>query len=209
MNDSNNQKYYFEMAEKDQENFFKKVNLIKIGDSVQKVKSILGEPRYDDIGTSKKGEFIARALSYYLKKLDKDFVNEKYDLYFELFFDAEDKLKDMASNMERFHGIAEDNVNVKEIVIPYTLEKQRELQKNVDSGHQLWRLSLVDVAHETVISYADKKVKYEECTLISLKAEEALVLCNKNNLNYYKVHLKRFFGKNSIWTATKIQIIKK
>jgi hypothetical protein len=209
MNDSNNQKYYFEMAEKAQEEFLKNLNSIKIGDSVQKVKNILGEPTYDRKLVGKKGDFIARELSYYIKILEKDLANEKYNLYFLLFFDAENQLEEIVSNAESFYEIDKDNISINEIAITYTLEKQRELQKNVDSGQQLWRLSLVDVAHETVISYADKKVKYEECTLISLKAEEALVLCNKNNLNYYKVHLKRFFGKSSIWTATKIQIIKK
>jgi hypothetical protein len=205
---NSSRKYYFEMDKKAQEEFLKKLNSIKIGDSVPKVKAELGQPTYDRIGTSKKGQFIAREISYYIKILEKNLVNEKYDLYFLLFFDAENQLEEVVSNAERFHGIAEDNVNLKEILIPDTLEKQRELQKSVDSGHQPWKLSLVDVAHEAVSSYANKKVKYEECTLISLKAEEALVLCNKNNLNFYKVNLKKSLGKNSIWTATKIQIIK-
>ncbi|MDA8078293.1 MAG: hypothetical protein M0Z79_05075 [Nitrospiraceae bacterium] len=96
---------------------------------------------------------------------------------------------------------------VTEINIPHTIEEERELQKSVDNGHQPWRLNPVDVAHQSVITNADKTVKYDKCSLITQKDEEAIVQCGSAKKNF-KVHLKRFFGKKSIWTATQIEIIK-
>ena len=195
MNDSNNQKYYFEMAEKAQEEFLKKLNSIKIGDSVQKVKNILGEPTYDQIGASKKGEFISRDFTYYIKILEKGLVNEKYDQYVELSFDAKNKLTKIESNIPV------------EILIPFTLDKERKLQKEAGEGHQPWRLNPIDMARSAVISYANKNIKSKKCFLITQKNNEAIAQCNNLNVNY-RVYLKKYFGKSSIWTATKIQIIK-
>lgn len=103
VNDDSKQKYFFEMDKKTQEDFFKKLNLIRIGDSVQRVKTVLGEPTYDQTGVSKeKGEFRARVLTYYIKILKKDLVNEKYDRSVNLIFNAEDKLVKIESNIEGF-----------------------------------------------------------------------------------------------------------
>ena len=66
LTDISSQKYYFEMGEKAQEIFLKKLSLIKIGDSVDEVTAILGQPTYDQIGASKKGQFIARDFTYYI-----------------------------------------------------------------------------------------------------------------------------------------------
>jgi hypothetical protein len=188
-------KYYFEMSEKDQEKFFKNLNSIKIGDSVDKVKAFLGEPTYDQIGASKKGEFISRDFTYYIKILEKDLVNEKYDQYVELSFDAKDKLTKIESNI------------TVEILIPVILEKERKLQKEADEGHQLWRLNPIDVSHATVLLCANKNVESKKCFLMTQNNDEAIVQCDSLIVNY-RVYLKKYFGKRSIWTATKIQIIK-
>lgn len=99
------------------------------------------------------------------------------------------------------------SLNSDEIVIKYNLKQERELQKAVDDGHQPWRLNPIDVAHAAIISYADKDVKYEKCSLIIQEKKEAVVQCDRDKISY-KIHLKKFFGKKSIWTAIKIQKIK-
>ena len=84
------------------------------------------------------------------------------------------------------------------------MEKERELQKSVDEGHQPWRLNPADVAYESIVATIDKNIKYEKCSLITQSDDEAIVQC-AGIQNNYKVYLKRFFGKKSIWTAMKIQ----
>ena len=100
LNSVASQKYFFEMEKKQQETFFKDLKLIKLGDSVQKVKKILGEPTYDQKVANKKGEFKARVLDYYIKKWRQNLVNEKYDRYVSLIFNAENKLMKIISNID-------------------------------------------------------------------------------------------------------------
>jgi hypothetical protein len=88
------------MEEKKKEEFFKKLDLIKIGDSVQRVKTVLGEPTYDQKLVGKKGEYVVRVLKYYIKILEKDIVNEKYDKSVRLLFNEENKLTEIESNIE-------------------------------------------------------------------------------------------------------------
>ena len=127
--------------------------------------------------------------------MEKDLVNEKYDQYVELSFDAKNKLTKIASNISV------------EIIIPFTLDKELKLQKEAGEGHQPWRLNPIDVARAAVISYANKNIESNKCFMMTQKNDEATAQCNSLNVNY-RVYLKKFFGKNSIWTATKIQIIK-
>lgn len=100
VNDVSSQKYFYEMEEKKKEEFFKKLDLIKIGDSVQRVKTVLGEPTYDQKLVGKKGEYVVRVLKYYIKILEKDIVNEKYDKSVRLLFNEENKLTEIESNIE-------------------------------------------------------------------------------------------------------------
>jgi hypothetical protein len=97
-------KYFFEMDKNAQAEFFRKLDLVKIGDSIQRVKGILGEPTYDQKLEKKKGDFAARVLSYYIKIFQKGLANEKYDRYILLMFDAHDKLTKVESNIEGFAG---------------------------------------------------------------------------------------------------------
>jgi hypothetical protein len=94
------EKYYYEMDKKQQKAFNEKLGSIKIGDSVHKVKMILGEPTYDQTLVSKEGEFRARVLQYCIKIWKKNLVNEKYDKSVWLIFDEEGKLIRIESNAE-------------------------------------------------------------------------------------------------------------
>ena len=97
------QQYFFEMDKNKQEEFFKKLYLVKIGDSIQIVKNILGEPTYDQKLVSKEGVFRARILKYYIKILEKGLVNEKYDKAVRLIFNAKDTLIEIElQNIEGF-----------------------------------------------------------------------------------------------------------
>jgi hypothetical protein len=106
MNSNSESKYYFEMDQKTEKEFLKKVRLIKIGDSVAKVKAILGEPTHDEVGMSKQGVFKFRALSYYIRMWRKNGVNEKFDRLVTFYFDDKDHLNKITSNVEGFKGSA-------------------------------------------------------------------------------------------------------
>lgn len=97
-------RYYFEMDQKTEKEFLKKVRLIKMGDSVAKVKAILGEPTYDEVGMSKQGVFKFRVLDYYIKRWRKNLVNEKHDKLVSFYFDDKDQLVKSTSYVEGFKG---------------------------------------------------------------------------------------------------------
>jgi hypothetical protein len=84
------------------------------------------------------------------------------------------------------------------------LEKERELQREVDRGHQPWRLEPIDVAHSTLITTVDKDVAYENCILVTEKGSESVVKCEGTRT--YIVYLKRIVRENGIWTALQIEI---
>lgn len=96
------QKYFIEMDKKTQKAFFQRINRIKYGDSIMRIKEIIGEPTCDKKLVGKTGEFKARVLEYYIKKLDKDLVNEKYDKSVRFIFNRDDKLTEIESNVEGF-----------------------------------------------------------------------------------------------------------
>jgi hypothetical protein len=96
---------YFKMDSDSERAFFEKLKLLRIGDSIEKVKATLGEPRHDQKLLRKKGEFVARALEYYTRILEKDLAHEKHDKYVLLLFDAENRLKHIKSNIE---GVGEE-----------------------------------------------------------------------------------------------------
>lgn len=70
----------------------RKGRMLKTGDSVESVKSALGEPSDDKRLIGKKGEFHARVLQYYMRRLDSDLVNEIHDRSISVYFDDADKL---------------------------------------------------------------------------------------------------------------------
>ena len=88
------------MDKKTQKYFFQKINKIKYGDSVVRVRDILGEPSNDVKLVDKVGVFRARILTYYIKLLGKDRVNERYDRYVMFIFNINDNLTKIKSNAE-------------------------------------------------------------------------------------------------------------
>ncbi len=99
---------------------------------------------------------------------------------------------------------AQNEVHSSKIVISVDLNKEKELQAEVDNGHQPWRLEPIDVAHAALVAGTAKDVKYSDCRLKSQIDSEAIVLCK--NKKIYSVRLKRLIRNNGIWTATEIII---
>lgn len=85
------QKFYIDIGKAAETKLLRKVRSLKTGASVEEVKSILGEPTDDQLLIGKKGEFHARVLEYYIRKLDTG-VNETHDRYVSLYFDEANKL---------------------------------------------------------------------------------------------------------------------
>ena len=80
------QKYEFILPEIEGEKLLEKLKLIRIGNSIENIKMILGNPTLEEEMIGKKGEFVAYALSYYLKRINMNTVNindEVIDLYFD------------------------------------------------------------------------------------------------------------------------------
>src|SRR4030042_2440354 len=86
---------------------------------------------------------------------------------------------------------------VEVIKLPIDLKKEEELQREVDKGHQPWRLEPIDVAHVTLIATIDKNIAYENCTLTSETSSESIVKCK--GVKTYIVYLKRLVRENGIW----------
>ncbi len=85
------QKFYIDIGKKAETKLLRKVRSLKLGTSVDEAKAVVGEPTDDQMLIGKKGEFHARELSYYIRKLDTG-VNELHDEYVVLFFDETNKL---------------------------------------------------------------------------------------------------------------------
>jgi hypothetical protein len=83
--------FYIYIGDKAEANLLRKVRSLKTGTSVEEVKSIVGEPTDDQMLIGKKGEFHARELSYYIRKLGTG-VNEIHDRYVTLYFNEANKL---------------------------------------------------------------------------------------------------------------------
>ena len=65
---------------------------VEIGDELDQVKIILDEPSIEQELIDKRGSFVAKIVTYYVKIYQEDFVNEKYDKYIRLEFDQNDIL---------------------------------------------------------------------------------------------------------------------
>src|SRR5271169_2540282 len=52
------------------------------------------------------------------------------------------------------------------IIMKIKLDKEKQLQTEVDKGHQPWRLEPVDVAYAAVASI-DNNVKHKKCQLVT------------------------------------------
>lgn len=85
------QQFYIDIGKTAETKLLRKVRSLKTGTSVEEVKAIVGEPTEDQMLIGKKGEFRARELRYYIRKLDTG-VNEIHDRYVNLYFDKNNKL---------------------------------------------------------------------------------------------------------------------
>ncbi|HEY3278439.1 MAG TPA: hypothetical protein VGJ94_17620 [Syntrophorhabdaceae bacterium] len=86
------------------------------------------------------------------------------------------------------------------------ISKERELQTEVDKGHQPWRLNPVDAAFSEV-GAGDRKVIHESCELVMQTSSEALVRCTGTHI--YLVQLKQLVKPNGIWSTISIQVEKR
>jgi len=85
--------FYIDIGEKQSAELVNKAQSLTRGASVTSVKATLGEPTSDQKLLDKKGQFRARELTYYIRKLNKSTVNEIHDRYLAIYFDEADKLK--------------------------------------------------------------------------------------------------------------------
>lgn len=91
---------YYEKSKVEVDSMFAKLNKINLGDSINIILDVIGQPCYDQISATKeKNEFIFRSLKYYIKKWDNNLVNVN-DEYIQLLFDKNDKLVEIFSNVE-------------------------------------------------------------------------------------------------------------
>jgi hypothetical protein len=84
--------YYYEMPPEDVEIFLAKVGKLEKGAHLNEVMVLLGEPAVDEALTRKDGSFVARELTYFMKKLEKNLVNEKKDSYISIYFNENNEL---------------------------------------------------------------------------------------------------------------------
>jgi hypothetical protein len=93
--------------------------------------------------------------------------------------------------------------SLKIITLKVDLENEKELQEEVDKGHQPWRLEPIDVAQIALQDFLHEDVDYEKCTLQSESKDEAIVVYEAAKL--YKVKLKRLVNPQGIWTPIEIE----
>ena len=68
-----NKGFYFEMDNNKVDSLLKKLETIKINDSISVVLRVLGKPDYDELKTKKENnEFVFREFKYYIKKKKKE-----------------------------------------------------------------------------------------------------------------------------------------
>ena len=99
---------------------------------------------------------------------------------------------------------SENSRQTGEITIPFDLETERQLQIEVDKGHQPWRLVPIDVAHAAIITLLKVDVPFDKCIFLSEADREVTIKCI--DVQSYTVRLKQLVRAKGIWTATQIQI---
>jgi hypothetical protein len=94
--------HYFQMDDDQIKEFARKVTKIKLGSTKSQVLSLFGKPSSDIklIGKKSPNAVAERVVSYYIKKWEKDFVNEKHDKVVGFYFNSSDKLLKIRSNIE-------------------------------------------------------------------------------------------------------------
>jgi hypothetical protein len=69
-------RYSFRLSPEEEAAFLHKVDSLRIGDSIDKVKSVLGEPAEDRALVEKSGKFNSRVLRYFVRRIDGSLSNE-------------------------------------------------------------------------------------------------------------------------------------
>jgi len=93
---------YFEMPIAEVEAFRKNIKQIKIGDTVETVIDILGQPTYDQVLAGKEANALVqgRKFKYYLRRYERDLVNEKQDRLVSILFNLNNRITRITSNCD-------------------------------------------------------------------------------------------------------------
>ena len=84
--------YEYILQPKKQMYLIKQSRLLKVGDTIEKVKAVLGLPVSDERElVGKKGEFIALVVVYYFKRVDKNNANQ-FDQSLRIIFNEKRKM---------------------------------------------------------------------------------------------------------------------
>jgi hypothetical protein len=91
--------FYFEISRDETEELLRKISLLKHDSTYEEIVKILGKPAFDQKmyeknvdPETKKRSFKYRSLDYYVKRYEKDLVNERHDVYVRILLDSEDRL---------------------------------------------------------------------------------------------------------------------
>jgi hypothetical protein len=87
-----NETYYFEIDKAEEQRLLESVGQLQLGTKRKTVIDQLGPPTYDQEDMTKEGKTLGRTVMYYLKRWEKDLVNEKHDRLLRLEFDTNDRL---------------------------------------------------------------------------------------------------------------------
>jgi hypothetical protein len=93
------QSFQFELAAEKKALLIKGLSLIKVGDSIERVKEVLGSPTADEELIGKKGEFVSRVLDYYIKRVEANNVNI-HDQMISFYFDRDGRLVKIKKSFE-------------------------------------------------------------------------------------------------------------
>lgn len=91
-------KPFLELTKEQKLTLIENLKKVKLGDNREEVEAIIGKPWRDELVVPKESNKpTGRLVTYYVRKLDKDLVNEKYDQFVLLRFDTGDKLRKVIS----------------------------------------------------------------------------------------------------------------
>jgi hypothetical protein len=92
--------YDMVMIDKQQNRIKKNARFLKEGMKRDEVLKLFGRPTYSERQGTKEGKFIGISCMYYFYKVDINSVNERDDKSLELFFDTNDKLHAIGTNIK-------------------------------------------------------------------------------------------------------------
>jgi len=91
---------YFQMSDQEKRNLIDNVKKVRLGDKREQVEALLGKPWEDYLVRRKENNKpIGRFVKYYVLKLSKNLVNDKYDQDVLFRFDNNDSLQKIISHV--------------------------------------------------------------------------------------------------------------